>query len=159
MSKYYWIKLKTNFYQKPEILWLLEQPGGSDYVILYHMLCLKAAEEGTDALLKYIADFTEPYSFQDLAKITGFSAPVIKAGLEYLIKVGLIVMQEDNSIFIPDIKHMVGSDSQRMKEQRELADKKIRQRLLGRERVRRHRAKQKALKAQKKLLLGEGGKS
>ncbi len=40
-KRYYWIKLKTNFFNQSEIDFLLAQPNGCEYVVLYQMLCCK----------------------------------------------------------------------------------------------------------------------
>lgn len=39
-GKYYWIKLKTDFFDLPEIDWLTEQENGYAYVVSYQKLCL-----------------------------------------------------------------------------------------------------------------------
>lgn len=40
-KRYYWIKLKDSFMSSDEIDYLMSQPDGANYVVLYQMLCLK----------------------------------------------------------------------------------------------------------------------
>ena len=42
-NKYYWIKLKTDFFSQDTIDFLLSQKNGCQYVVLYQMLCLASA--------------------------------------------------------------------------------------------------------------------
>ena len=42
-KKFYWIKLKTDFFNLDEIDFLLSQKNGCEYVVLYQMLCLQVA--------------------------------------------------------------------------------------------------------------------
>ena len=42
-KKFYWIKLKTDFFNRADIDFLLSQQNGCQYVVLYQMLCLNTA--------------------------------------------------------------------------------------------------------------------
>ena len=42
-KRYYWIKLKTDFFNLVEIDFLLSQKDGCQYIVLYQMLCLQTA--------------------------------------------------------------------------------------------------------------------
>ena len=42
-KSYYWIKLKTDFFNLAEIDFLLSQQDGCKYIVLYQMLCLQTA--------------------------------------------------------------------------------------------------------------------
>ena len=39
-KKFYWIKLKVDFFRREEIDFLLSQKNGAEYVVLYQMICL-----------------------------------------------------------------------------------------------------------------------
>lgn len=40
-KKYYWIKLKTDFFDQDTIDFLMGQENGTEYVVIYQMLLLK----------------------------------------------------------------------------------------------------------------------
>ena len=42
-KRFYWIKLKTDFFSRSDIDFLLSQQNGCQYVVLYQMLCLSTA--------------------------------------------------------------------------------------------------------------------
>ena len=39
--KYYWLKLKEDFFEDDVINWIEVQPNGKDYCLFYLKLCLK----------------------------------------------------------------------------------------------------------------------
>ena len=45
-KKYYWIKLKTDFFDQDTIDFLMGQENGAEYVVIYQMLLLKTAQQG-----------------------------------------------------------------------------------------------------------------
>ena len=45
-KRFYWIKLKDSFMSSDEIDYLMSQPDGANYVVLYQMLCLKTINTG-----------------------------------------------------------------------------------------------------------------
>ena len=51
-KRYYWIKLKDSFMSSDMIDYLMGQPDGANYVVLYQMLCLKTINTGGDWLFK-----------------------------------------------------------------------------------------------------------
>lgn len=66
-KRYYWIKLKDSFMSSDEIDYLMSQPDGANYVVLYQMLCLKTIN--TDGcLVSKIGEMLIPY---DAEKFNG----------------------------------------------------------------------------------------
>ena len=60
-KKYYWIKLKTNFFNTDVIEFLLSQKNGCEYVVLYQMLCLKTANTN-GSLKSEIGEMIVPFT-------------------------------------------------------------------------------------------------
>lgn len=160
--KYQWLKLNLKFYQTPEVEWLLKQDDGCNYVVLYQMLCMLGAADGSGIIIKHIADFTEPYSASDLSDLTHMSASVVKAGLLHLVKLNMITIREDKSIVIPDIKKMVGNENKlkkktighRIEDQAQREKKNMQAKI----RMRKYRARKKLMEGAKKELLPEAQK-
>lgn len=154
--KYQWLKLNLKFYKTPEVEWLLKQDDGCNYVILYQMLCMLGAADGSGIVTKHIADFTEPYSASDLSDLSHMSASVVNAGLLYLVKLNMITIQPDKTIIIPDIKKMVGSETKirrkpvpKIESQAQREKKNMQAKL----RMRKYRARKKLMAGEKKVLL------
>lgn len=110
-KKYYWIKLKTNFFDLPTIDWIMSQNNGCEYIVLYQMLCLKTAN--TDGkLVSQIGEMLIPYDIEKIARDTKyFSNDTIRVALELFKSLGLIYVSDDNTMRISNYYEMVGSES------------------------------------------------
>ncbi len=66
-KRYYWIKLKDSFMSSDEIDYLMSQPDGANYVVLYQMLCLKTIN--TDGcLVSKIGEMLIPYDAEKIQR-------------------------------------------------------------------------------------------
>ena len=118
-KKYYWIKLKTNFFDLPTIDWIMSQNNGCEYIVLYQMLCLKTAN--TDGkLVSQIGEMLIPYDIEKIARDTKyFSNDTIRVALELFKSLGLIYVSDDNTMTISNYGEMVGSETSSAKRVRE----------------------------------------
>ena len=123
-KKYYWIKLKTNFFDLPTIDWIMSQNNGCEYIVLYLMLCLKTAN--TDGkLVSQIGEMLIPYDIEKIARDTKyFSNDTIRVALELFKSLGLIYVSDDNTMTISNYYEMVGSETSSAKAMREWRKKK-----------------------------------
>lgn len=110
-KRYYWIKLKTDFFNMDEIDFMMSQKNGAKYVVLYQMLCLLAAnKEGR--LQHVLGDTLIPYDVHKIQRETKyFSIDTIQIALTLYKKLGLIYIQEDNTITIANYYEMIGSET------------------------------------------------
>lgn len=121
-KRFYWMKLKENFMTSDTVDFLMSQPNGAEYVVLYQMLCLQTLN--TDGVLgRTIGEVMIPY---DAAKIQRdckyFSIDTVTLALEYYKKLGLVFELDNGFLKIANYENIIGSESESL------------------ERVRRHRA-------------------
>lgn len=108
-KRFYWIKLKTNFFEQDAIDFLLSQPNGSDYIALYLKLCTMTANTNGQ-LATQIGEILIPYDAQKIARDTKhFSVDTVIVALELFKKLGLIYESNDNVLQIAEYENMVGS--------------------------------------------------
>ena len=108
-KRFYWIKLKTNFFEQDAIDFLLSQPSGSDYIALYLKLCTMTANTNGQ-LATQIGEILIPYDAQKIARDTKyFSVDTVIVALELFKKLGLIYESNDNVLQIAEYENMVGS--------------------------------------------------
>lgn len=109
-KKYFWIKLKTDFFNQDTIDFLLSQSNGCEYVVLYQMLCLKTANNN-GVLSTNIGEIIVPYDVDKIARDTKyFSEDTIRVAFELYKKLGLIYEGKDDLLQIANIDDMVGSN-------------------------------------------------
>ena len=70
-KKFYWIKLKTDFFNQETIDFLMSQQNGCQYVVLYQMLCLNTANNGGNLSTK-IGEMIVPYDVNKIVRDTKY---------------------------------------------------------------------------------------
>lgn len=110
-KKYYWLKLKEDFFDDDSISWLEEQPKGKEYALFYLKLCLKSLK--TDGILiRTVGTMLVPYDMKKLSEITKTDFDTVVVAMELLKNIGLVEIFENGEIFLPGLQQMVGSESQ-----------------------------------------------
>lgn len=110
-KKFYWIKLKTDFFNREDIDFMLSQPNGCQYVVLYQMLCLNTANTSGE-LINKIGEMIVPYNIEKIVRDTKyFDFDTVAVALELYKKLSLIYEQEDGNLKITDVERMIGSES------------------------------------------------
>lgn len=110
-KRYYWIKLKDTFMTSDAVDFLMGQPDGANYVVLYQMLCLKTINTG-GKLERHIGEVIIPY---DEAKIQRdckwFSIDTVRVALNLYKALGLIYADQDGALCLTDHENLVGSET------------------------------------------------
>ena len=123
-KRYYWIKLKTDFFDLPEIDWLLSQKNGAEYIVLYQMLCLMTANQN-GTLASSFGEMIVPYDVEKIVRDTKyFNFDTVKIALEIYKKLGLIYESEDKLLKISNYEEMIGSESNWAEKKRRYRQKK-----------------------------------
>ena len=121
-KRYYWIKLKESFMSSDTVDYLMSQPDGANYVVLYQMLCLKTIN--TDGKLgRQIGEILIPYDIEKIQRdCKWFSADTIRVALNLYKSFGLIYEDVDGMLVLAEHKSLVGSET-------DWAEKRRRQRM------------------------------
>ena len=110
-KRYYWIKLKDSFMNSEVVDFLMSQPDGANYVVLYQMLCLKTVNTG-GRLTCQIGDIIIPF---DVGKIQRdckyFTLDTIRVALGLYKQLGLIYEEQDGTLVLSNHAEMVGSET------------------------------------------------
>jgi predicted phage replisome organizer len=109
-KKYYWLKLKEDFFDDDTIEWLEEQPNGERHCLFYLKLCLKSLK--TDGvLIRKVGEILVPYDVKKLAEITKMDIDTVRVALEVFKNIGLVQILENGEIYMTQLKNMVGSET------------------------------------------------
>lgn len=109
-KRFYWIKLRENFFQQETIDWLMEQENGSAYIVLYLKMCLLTANTSGE-LIRTIGNMTIPYEPKKISQKTGFDIDTVNVALSLFKHLGLIEETQEGIPVMPEVKNMVGSES------------------------------------------------
>ena len=121
-KRYYWIKIKSDFFDLPTIDWLQDQKNGCEYIVLYQKLCLLSANSGGE-LVRKVGDMLIPYDIKKIAEITRFKFDTVVVAMGLYKKIGLIVEREDGVFVVAGIGEMVGSETKWAEKKRLQRDK------------------------------------
>ena len=106
-GKYYWLKLKKDFFKRHDIRILESMPDGHITVLFYLKLMLESVDhEGELRFSEKTA-----YSPEMLATITDTDIEIVKVSLERLNELGLIKITKKGTIILDKVKSMVGFET------------------------------------------------
>lgn len=110
-KRFYWIKLKDSFMSSDEIDYLMSQPDGANYVVLYEMLCLKTINTG-GCLVSQIGEMLIPYDAEKIQReCKWFSLATVRVALSVYKQIGLIFESPDGILAISNYSDIVGSET------------------------------------------------
>ena len=119
-KKYYWLKLKDNFFSDLNIKKLRKLAGGDTYVIIYLKMQLIAMQ--SDGIITYKG--IENSFAEELALDIDEDADNVAVTLQYLSSVGLCETSDGIEFFLPYAVENVGSETSTAKRVRECRAKK-----------------------------------
>ena len=106
-TKNFWLQMTNDFYDSDRMLYLESQTDGREYCLLYTKLLLKSIRtEGVLRLSEKLA-----YTDEMIAGFTRIPLEIVRKGMLLLENLGLMEKWEDGTIFLPEIKDMVGSET------------------------------------------------
>lgn len=129
-KKYYWLKLKEDFFEEDAIAWIEEQENGKDYCLFYLKLCLKSLKTN-GLLIRNVGSMLVPYDAKTLAKVTNTDIDTVRVAMDIFTKIGLVQILENGEIFISQLQNMVGSETSKAQLMRNKREKEKKQKLLN----------------------------
>lgn len=109
-KKYYWLKLKEDFFDDDTIEWIEEQPNGEKYSLFYLKLCLKSLKTN-GILIRNVGQMLIPYDVKKLAEATKTDIDTVRVAMELFKNLGLIQILENGEIYLTQLENMVGSET------------------------------------------------
>ena len=85
-KKYYWLKLKRDFFKRHDVRIIEEMPNGKDYVLFYLKLLLESIDH--EGELRFSE--TIPYNEQMLSVVTNTNIDIVRAALSIFTELKMI---------------------------------------------------------------------
>lgn len=117
-GRYYWLKLKRDFFKRHDITILEAFPNGKEVLLLYIKLLCESVDH--DGRLRFSDEI--PYTAPMLAAVTRTNPEIVESAMEIFREIGLLEVLEDGTIYMTKVTDMVGSetaDAKKKREQRE----------------------------------------
>ena len=119
-KKYYYLRLKENFFDSDELKILESMKDGYLYSNILLKLYLRSLKNDG----KLVVNERIPYNAEMLASVTGHQVGTIKQALSMFKELGLIEVLENGAIYMLDIQNFIGKGSTEADRQR-LYDRRI----------------------------------
>lgn len=118
-KKYYWLKLKENFFDEKQIKYLRTLPDGEKLVIVYLKMQLKSLR--TEGFIKY--DKILPSSEEELAMILDEDINSVKFTIGALLKANAIEKLDDGSFYMLAMQDLIGKEGESAERVRKFREK------------------------------------
>lgn len=106
-KKYYWLKLKRDFFKRHDIRIVESMPNGKDYILFYLKLLLESIDhEGT---LRFSE--TIPYNEQMLSVVTDTNIDIVRSAMKLFIELNMMTVFDDQTIYMTEVEKLIGSES------------------------------------------------
>ena len=106
-KKYYWLKLKRDFFKRHDIRIIESMPNGKDYILFYLKLLLESIDhEGT---LRFSDSI--PYDEQMLSVITNTNIDTVRSAMNIFIELKMIEIFDDRTIYMTEVEKLIGSET------------------------------------------------
>lgn len=110
-KRFYWLKIREDFFQDETMDWLQDQENGCTYIVLYLRLCLMTMNTGGE-LIRAVGDMTIPYEPKKISQKTHIDIDTVNVALSLFKRLGLIEETQEGIPVLPKVNEMVGSESE-----------------------------------------------
>ena len=106
-KKYYYLKLKENFYDSEEMILLQNMPDGYLYSDILMKLYLRSLKNNGKLMYKDVI----PYTPSVLAQVVRHQVGTVEKALSIFKKLGLVEILDTGAIYMMDIQNFIGESS------------------------------------------------
>lgn len=116
-KRFFWLKLKEDFFDDETIRYIEEQENGIKYSNFYLKLCLKSLR--TDGkLIRLVGEILIPYDVKSLSSLTGVDVDTVRCAMALFEKIGCVKMLDSGELYISQLSEMVGSETDKARAMR-----------------------------------------
>ena len=106
-GRFYWLKLKRDFFKRHDIRIIESQENGKDYVLFYLKLLLESVDH--EGNLRFSDEI--PYNEEMLATITNTNIDVVRSAVNIFLKLGMMQLLDDGTYYISEVEKLIVSAS------------------------------------------------
>lgn len=113
-KRYFWLKLKRDFFKRGDIQIIEALPNGKDYILFYlKLLCESVDNNGQLRFSEQI-----PYNEQMLSTITNTNVDIVRSAIKIFTELGMMEILDDGTFFMNEVEKMLGSETYWAKQKR-----------------------------------------
>lgn len=104
-KKYYWLKLKRDFFKRHDIRIIESMPNGKDYILFYLKLLLESVDH--NGALRFSDSI--PYDVNMLSVITNTNVDTVKTAMQIFEQLNMVEILDDKTIYMNEVSNMIGA--------------------------------------------------
>ena len=120
-KKYYWLKLKRDFFKRHDIRIIEEMPNGKEYILFYLKLLLESIDH--EGALRFSE--TVPYNEQMLSVITNTNIDIVRSAMKMFIELKMMDVFDDQTIYMAEVEKLIGFETKWAEKKRKYRDKNV----------------------------------
>lgn len=106
-KKYFWLRLKRDFFKRHDIQIIEGMPNGKDYILFYlKLLCESVDHEGN---LRFSDEI--PYNEQMLSTITNTNIDIVRTAIKAFTELGMMDILDDGTLYMNGVEKLIGSET------------------------------------------------
>lgn len=106
-KRYYWLKLKKDFFKRHDIQIIEAMPNGKDYILFYLKLLVESVDH--EGNLRF--NDTIPYNENMLSTITNTNVDIVRSAMKVFTELKMIEVLGDETIYMSEVIKMVGAET------------------------------------------------
>ncbi len=106
-KKYYWLKLKRDFFKRHDIRIIEELPNGKEYILFYLKLLLESIDH--EGSLRF--SDTVPYNEQMLSVITNTNIDIVRSAMKMFASLNMIEVFDDETSYVAEVNKLIGCET------------------------------------------------
>ena len=114
-KKYYYLKLKENFFEREEIKIIEALPNGFEYSLILIKMYLRSLKRNGKLMITDII----PYSPETLSKVLGHNVDTVRNAIEVFEEFGLVEKLDNGAMYLNEIQNFIGKSSTEADRKRE----------------------------------------
>ena len=106
-KKYYWLRLKRDFFKRHDIRIIEAMPNGKDYILFYLKLMVESVDH--EGALRFSE--TIPYNEDMLATITNTNVDIVRCAMKLFRDLNMVEILDDATIYMNEVQALIGSET------------------------------------------------
>ena len=106
-ERYYWLKLKRDFFKRHDIRVIEDMPNGKEYVLFYLKLMVEAIDH--EGALRF--SDTIPYSESMLSSVTNTNVDIVRSALRLFMDLGMVELLNDETLFLTEVAKLLDCET------------------------------------------------
>lgn len=106
-EKFYWLKLKRDFFKRHDIQIVENMPNGKDYILFYLKLLCESVDH--NGCLRFNDEI--PYNEAMLSTITNTNIDIVRSAISVFASLKMIEVYDDGTYYMKEVEKMIGCQS------------------------------------------------